>query len=312
MSRGIPRGLNLGLALTFTAMGLLLFIFLPLLLLPRDPRWGLALAVPVALTTTNWALIHEGIHGALHPDRRINDGLSRVLGVLFGGAFHVLRFGHLLHHMFNRTPLDRTEVFDPARHNRLTFGLAYYLRLNGGLYLAETAGSLAFLLPRRLLEGALERLLPGDDPDRRKARGFARHQLLEPARLRAIRRDALALATLLGVSLALYGPHAWMLVAALLGRALMVSAVDNSFHYGTSLDDVRYARNLRLPVALERSILNFNLHRVHHHQAGLSWAALPGAFARQEERYDAGFMRAVAGQYRGPIPAHRLPSAAGR
>lgn len=311
MDRGIPRRLNLLLAGGFMALGLASYLVVPLLL-SHSSLWGLALLLPVALTTTNWALIHEGIHSALHPDRRINDRLARALGVLFGGAFQVLRFGHLLHHMFNRTDLDRTEVFDPAHHNRLVFGAGYYLRLNAGLYAAEVVGSIAMLLPRRLLESALAGFFAGDDRDTRKARDFARRQLLAPASLRAIRSDALLLLGLLGASLVLYGEHAWMLGLMLLGRGFMVSVVDNSFHYGTPLDDVRYARNLGLPVVLERLILNFNLHRVHHHQAGLSWAALPAAFAAGGERYDVGFAAAVARQFRGPIPVSRLPAAGPR
>jgi len=282
------------------AVGLVAFFGVPLLL-PLDPAWGLLLLVPVVLTTTNWALIHEGIHGALHPRRRVNELQARSLSVLFGGAFQVLRFGHLHHHLFNRTTLDRTEVFVPGRHHRLLFGLAYYLRLNAGLYVMELLGSLAFLLPRRLLEAALERFFPDDTADSRKARRFASHHLLEPRALRAIRTDALVMLAILVAAFLLYGDYAYMLLLMLLGRALLVSAVDNSFHYGTALDDVRYARNLHLPRPLERFILNFNLHRVHHRQAALSWHALPAAFARQAERYDAGFAGAVVRQYRGPI-----------
>ncbi len=310
MNRGIPRRLNMVLVAAFVAVGLGAFFGVPLLL-ARHPAWGLLLLVPVVLTTTNWALIHEGIHGALHPDRRVNELQARILGVLFGGAFQVLRFGHLHHHLFNRTALDRTEVFDPGRHHRLLFGIGYYLRLNAGLYVMELLGTLLFLLPRRLLATALGRFFPGDTADARKARQFARHHLLEPAALRAIRTDALVMLGVLAGAFLLYGEQGHLLLLMLLGRALVVSAVDNSFHYGTALDDVGYARNLRLPRPLERFILNFNLHRVHHRQAALSWHALPGAFTRQAERYDAGFAAAVARQYRGPIAVNALPRAEG-
>ncbi len=69
---------------------------------------------------------------------------------------------------------------------------------------------------------------------------------------------------------------------------------------------MRYAYNLRLPPVLARGILNFNLHRVHHHHAGLPWTALPGAFADHDRRYDVGFFTALVRQLRGPIPVERL------
>jgi fatty acid desaturase len=62
-------------------------------LLPLDARWGWLL-VPVALLTNFfWALHHEAIHGGFHDDRRRNLVAGRVMAVLLGSSFYVLRSG---------------------------------------------------------------------------------------------------------------------------------------------------------------------------------------------------------------------------
>jgi fatty acid desaturase len=65
--------------------------------------WGLLL-VPLASTHhTLWSLVHEAIHGTLATPSRLNERLGRLLAVLHGAPFAVLRLGHLLHHRHNRS-----------------------------------------------------------------------------------------------------------------------------------------------------------------------------------------------------------------
>lgn len=306
MKPSLPWRLNLLLAGVFVALAGVGYVAVPLLL-PRDPAWALLLLVPLLATTANWALIHEGIHGLIHPRRGVNDAVARMLSVLFGGGFRLLRFGHLLHHVMNRTELDRSEVYRPEERPPVVAAGLYYFRLTIGLFLAELAGTLALLLPRKVLDRLLDVAYPpGRDTAHDRARALARRHLFTPEALRESRLDALALVAVLAGALALYG-EAWpVLVAFLATRGVLVSLVDNSFHYGTPLNDVRYAYNLRLPPWLARGILNFNLHRVHHQHAGLPWTALPGAFARDDRLYDLGFFTAVGRQWAGPIPERRL------
>jgi sterol desaturase/sphingolipid hydroxylase (fatty acid hydroxylase superfamily) len=48
--------------------------------------------------------------------------------------------------------------------------------------------------------------------------------------------------------------------------------------------------------------LHFNYHRVHHHDPRLPWTALPGAFRRSDETFDASLLAAAIVQFRGPRP----------
>jgi hypothetical protein len=122
----------------------------PLVLLPRDASWGWLL-VPFVLTGTPlWSILHESIHGTLLRDRSWNDRLGRALAIGYGAPFVLLKSGHLLHHRFSRSPRERTEVYDSAQASWAGRAPLYYLRLIGGLYLAEVATVLLAVASRSM------------------------------------------------------------------------------------------------------------------------------------------------------------------
>lgn len=304
----IPLRLNLALAAALGAINLLALVALPLWLLPRDPAWGWLLLVPVLTTPTLWALIHEAIHGTLTPDPRWNDRLGRALSALFGAPFQVLRLGHLLHHRWNRTPLNRAEVTPAAPGPRQR--AAYYARLCGGLYLAELASAPLALAPERFRKRLVAIAFGDEAPDGRSLLVQARKALLEdPGRARLRTDGALITAGLIAAALA-YGPHAWMLAAMIAGRAFTVSVLDNVYHYANPLDDRLAGWDLRLPGPLQAMMLNFNLHATHHRRPSLPWTALPAAFAAHGRPHAAPFLPAALRQFRGPLPEAALPRAA--
>jgi fatty acid desaturase len=145
----IPTAANTGLLTLVIGANILCGLALPIVLLPQSGYWLLLLIPFTALTVAHWALIHEAVHGHLHPRHRVNEALGRLLGVLFGGSFAVLRFGHLSHHTLNSRPSERAELYDPAAVPRWRATVAFYLRLFWGLYLAEFLSSLVCFLPRR-------------------------------------------------------------------------------------------------------------------------------------------------------------------
>lgn len=296
---------NMTLVVIMTTVHLGALLVLPAWLLPHDTAWGWLLLVPVLLTTTGWALLHEAIHGTLTGHRRLNHVLGRLQAVLFGAPFELLRWGHLLHHGYSRTVRERSEVFEPGADHRLSFTLAYYFRLFGGLYVYEVLAGLLFLLPRALVRHLAARI--GGDRDLVVPLA---ERVLQPGVLATVRADVLAVMTLYGLAFWLYDAHAWMLVLALAGRAALISLVDNVFHYGTPLDDMRYAHDLYLPPWASRIILHFNLHGAHHARPGVPWHALPDLHRQRGGAHQGEFLTALAAQLRGPIPAPMLKRAA--
>lgn len=289
---------NLLLVTSFVIVGAWTLWLLPAYVLPHRPRLAWSLVPVVLLTTTWWSVIHEAIHGLLFKRRPLNNAAGRLLCILFGLPFQPVAFGHLFHHRRNRSLLDRAEIFTRDEFGPLAVA-GYYGKLLGGLYIGEFALCFAAWLPRRVLRRlAVQRFVKAQLPQEGR---LMETSLLPPATLWGIRVDSLCVLSALGLSLWLYGADAWMLVLVLLGRALLVSILDNAYHYGTPLDRLRYAFNMRLPKLLSTGILHFNLHRIHHLHPASPWWRLPALFDAAQDGYDGGYLILTLRQLRGPI-----------
>ncbi|WP_018973271.1 fatty acid desaturase family protein [Rudaea cellulosilytica] len=254
----------------------------------------LALAGP-----TQWALIHEAIHGMLLPQRGANHVLGRVLADCFGAPFRALRFAHLRHHRYNRTPQGREEIYDPETCSRGAAFMQHYLRIGIGLYAGELALNFLCWLPPRLLRPHLRRLCPDFADGTPGMARFAERELLDHAALREMRVDAFLVLGLYAIAFALYAEHWPQLLAFLALRGFLASQFDHAPHHATPLDLRDYALNMRAPRWLGAWLLNFNLHRAHHLHPNLPWNGLPRVATF--ESGDIGFVRAVLRQWRGPI-----------
>ena len=295
----IPDTLNYSLAATHLFVNIFQFFILPLYFLPKSLWWGLILVPFAALNNALWALIHECIHDLFHPSNRINLAVGRLLAIFFGSPFHVLRLTHLSHHKFNRSPLEKgTEIYDPEEISRVKAGFRYYFYILCGLYLLEVSSTLLFFLPPNVFRKLGQRLADrGNVQEKWLARKFTNDK-----RIREIRIDGTAICVIFGLSAFCYGEN-WKLFASLLMvRALLISFLDNVYHYRTALNVTISGYNLWLPRVFSTLLLNFNLHRVHHGNPSVPWAKLPVFFARQSERSDRNFFTAALRQLYGPVP----------
>lgn len=296
-------GLNMTIVTAVTSWNALLFFGLPLLLLPLSAHYGWLILPLTLLSITHWAIIHEAVHGSLHPDRTVNDRLGRLLAVLFGAPFNVLRFGHLAHHALNGKEADRPELYDPATANPVVVRAVFYLRLLVGLYAAEFISSVLCLLPRRVLRPLVRTAFfeGGSEREARRMADRAERQLLDPGRLRATRIEGVLVIALLGLSALAYGSFWPLLVVALLGRAVLISVMDNAPHYGGVTDDWAQGYDTRAPGLIGALVLNTNLHGTHHRHPNLPWRVLPAAFRRDGGAYTDSYLILPWRQLRGPI-----------
>ena len=300
--RGIPAGLNLCLAAFYIALNLYQFVLLPLLLLPMSPAWGWTLLVAALFTNPYWSLVHETSHDLFHPNRAVNAFFGRLLSILFGAPFRILRTSHLVHHKLNRLPAEGAEYFDRAARTKARAAAGYYYRIFLGLYIAEVLRPLSCLLPRALLNRLQRRLLkPGS------VGAILMEQWLGAAALRDIRFDGCLAILWLALAAACYGRHWPLLAGALLARAFLSSFLDNLYHYGTPVGNIFYARNLALPEMAAKLLLHFNLHGVHHVNPAIPWSDLPEAFEAQGGRHEGDYCAAALRQLRGPIALQDLP-----
>jgi fatty acid desaturase len=298
-------GHRVNLVLSTGLGGATLFAFfgLPAWLLPDDPAWGWLL-VPIALATNSlWSLGHEAIHGNFHPDRRINNWAGRAMAVLLGSSLRLLRFAHLMHHRFNRYRLDRPDILDPSGGGRALAKARYFGDLFLGHYAAEVIAPILCLLPKPAVSRIIDSVYRHPDPSVQAAGGVARQAILRDKNLNEIRGDALAAAALVSAGLWAYGGQWPLLAAFLLARGMLVSIIDNVYHFGTPPDRRDFAWNLRLPAACRFVILNMNFHRVHHRHPDLPWWRLSARFQELGARFDAGFFAMAFRQFGGPLPA---------
>lgn len=282
----------------------------------RDRRFGLwawLSVVLMALAPMHWGLLHEAFHRQLHRSRALNDHIGRLLAVLYGAPYSILKFGHLFHHRHNRSPLDRSEYY-PANSKSLGARINYFFRLLGGLYIVEFAFSAAVFAPRSVLVRCVHRQC-GEAPEGLESLASQiERELLTREALRTMRIEGALVLAWVGVLVLALGAWVWMVLLTLYLRGMVVSLLDNAFHYGGPLNDLRAAYNAHLPRWLSMLVLHSNYHGIHHHYPRVPWVHLPDIFtapclAESSEKrstdYDGGYAQMVLRQLRGPIFSDR-------
>jgi len=225
---------------------------------------GLAIAYALVMNSA-YAMLHEAEHGLLHPNHKLNETTGAVLALFFPAPFHLLRQGHIGHHLRNRSDDEAFDFYFDGE-SRLWKTLQLYGILTGFFYLAVVFGNLIALARPSWLKA---RWADFDRPTR------ALLDSLNPRYFRLIRIEALAVIIL----------HvAWMLLwhvpvaryFLLLGSfGVLWSALQYVHHFGTERDVLSGARNLRTWPWLDALWLNHNWHRNHHARPTVPWVNLP-------------------------------------
>ena len=302
---GVPGVLNCVLALFYLVVNFYQFIILPLWLLPVERRWAWTLLPLALLTNPFWSLIHEAIHDLFHSNRSVNAFAGRLMAILFGSPFRILRLSHLLHHRLNRMPVEGTEYYDQTKSSKATAAPGYFFQIFLGLYLIELVSPIGFFLPRAWLRRFKERYLRPESVS-----AILMQNWLSTESLREIRIDGLLTVSWLSLSFWLYGQDWPLIAAALVARGFLISFLDNVYHYETPVSDVFYAKNLRLPPPLAMLLLNFNLHGIHHINPAISWINLAKAFETQGGKFQGSYFATALRQLHGPIALQELPQGA--
>ena len=183
MNTPIPARLNVALVLGYAASSLGLLVVASRTWPPQFAGsivpFVLAMAGFSLIFNTGFGLVHEAEHFALHPHRRVNEGLGWLLGALFPGSFSLLRSAHLVHHGSNRNDRELIEYVKPGESKNLKT-LHYYLCLFGVFWVGTPALSLALCaVPGRAFGPR------GEEPSSGSAAGFlAFLEDLSPQRVR--------------------------------------------------------------------------------------------------------------------------------
>jgi fatty acid desaturase len=232
-----------------------------------DSGWALAgLVIAYALLMNSaYAMLHEAEHGLLHENRRTNDAVGAILALFFPAPFHLLRQGHIGHHLRNRSD-DEAFDFYFEGESRIWKTLQLYGILTGFFYLAVILSNLLALIHPNLLKA---RWGDFDRPTR------ALLDSLNPRYFRLIRLEAIAVFLLHGTWIWLWSTPVWQHLLLIGSFGVLWSALQYVHHFGTERDVLKGARNLRTWKWLDALWLNHNWHRNHHSQPTVPWLNLP-------------------------------------
>jgi fatty acid desaturase len=242
------------------------------------PRLSLVVIAFAVVMNSVYATIHEAEHRMLFSDRRINEAAGVLLALLFPAPFHLLRQGHLGHHMRNRSDDEAFDLYFDGEHP-IWKRLQLYGILTGFYWLVAVLANVVvlavpFVMRREHFEF-----------DRPSA---AFMDALNPRYSNYIRAEAIAVIVLHTALTVTLGIPLWKYAVMYAGFGFSWSAMQYVHHFGTPRHVLEGARNLWLWGPVDLVWLNHNWHLTHHKHPTVPWVHLPRL--GREENPDRGFL----------------------
>jgi len=234
---------------------------------------GLVAGYGLAMNT-GYALAHESEHGILHPNRTINLWCGVVLMLFFPAPYHLMRQGHLGHHMRNRSD-DEAFDFYFEGESALWRWLQLYGVLTGFFWASVVLSNIVCAAAPRLLRRQVT-------PFERST--IALQRTLNPRHDLWIQCEALAVFALHGTMMMIFAVPPLQYLSVLFGFGFLWSAMQYAHHFGTTRDVLRGARNLKTLAPIDLLWLNHNWHLNHHLHPTIPWIHLPRLTAPEHEK----------------------------
>ncbi len=261
-SHPIPARLNLALC------GVQLAALLTLLWLAAHVSgwWLAAVAAGYGIVMNSaYAMLHEAEHGILHPHRRVNAAAGVVLALFFPAPWHLLRQGHLGHHLRNRSD-DEAFDFYFEGESPLWKRLQLYGILTGFFWCVIVLSNGLVLVCPWLLR---PRRFKADRPTE------ALLESLNTRFLPLVWAESLAVVLLHAALIFWWKIPLLHWAVTLAGFGVLWSAMQYVHHFGTERDVLKGACNLRTWRWLDALWLHHNWHRRHHEHPTVPWIHLP-------------------------------------
>jgi fatty acid desaturase len=247
--------------------------FIAPILISINPWFMLTLLPTLLFASTTGVMVHEAIHGLLHPNARRNRRMGQVMAVFMGIAYDLQRFDHLRHHRISRTEHDCDEIYiapQPSVRRVINY---YYRKLFGAYWHDFVLTAVVCFLPARFIFPIMSFIYGSAvEPADHSALSIT----LRNKKLSALRIEGTCTLLLLACSAYLYGANIGVLVFLYLLRALILTVLDSFAHYQTPINDSLFARNVKVPLFFERvCLMNFNYHGAHHIFPTVPWNKIP-------------------------------------
>lgn len=261
-ARRIPNALN---AFILCGQIAIIFTFFHAAALTTSP-WALALlAAGFAIFMVGvFSVIHEAEHGVLFSNGRANLVGGIVSSSFFPAPFHLLRQGHIGHHLRNRSDDEAFEFWFDGE-SPVWKWVQWIGILTGFFYLMVVLGNLIVLgLPFVLKR----RWFAFDRPS------AAFMDSINPRYARIIQAEAVGILVLHGLMIRLMHLPISHYLALYGAFGFLWSALQYVHHYGTERHITRGAWNLWIFWPIDKLWLHHNWHRLHHEHPTVSWIHL--------------------------------------
>jgi fatty acid desaturase len=237
--------------------------------------WAAPLLAALAFSfaaNTMFSLLHESVHGILHPDARVNRWGGRFAAAFFPTSLTLQRGFHLTHHRNNRGPLER---FDYIERGDIVWlkRAQWYSILTGFYWVVTQLGLLIYLVAPVVFTLPVLRDAGSQSAQQTSARAYL--AAFDKADARVARLEILGslafqvvLFLVLDVNVA-----GWALCYA--AFAVHWSALQYADHAFSPLDAQEGAWNLRVNPISRALFLNYHYHRAHHRHPQTPWLHLP-------------------------------------
>ncbi|MEY2429449.1 MAG: hypothetical protein QOJ40_2334 [Verrucomicrobiota bacterium] len=249
---------------------------------------SLSLAFGIVMNSV-YSIVHEAEHAMLLPNRRWNDFAGAAMALFFPAPFHLIRQGHLGHHLRNRSDDEAFDFYFEGDH-RIWRSLVLYGILTGCYWVVVVLSNLVFLV---FPFAASKKYWEFDRPS------AAFMESLNPGYRWLIQLECLAVIGLHTLIVAALNIPILNYAVMYFGFGLTWSAMQYVHHYGTERHVTRGARNLWLWEPIDRLWLNHNWHRTHHEHPTVPWVHLPN-IGRVEEPHRGFLPWAYIKMWRGP------------
>jgi fatty acid desaturase len=245
---------------------------------------------------TGYAVIHEAEHDLLHPNPRVNNLVGAVVSIFFPASYHLRRFGHLGHHLRNRTDDEAFDLYF-EEDNALWKHMQFYGILTGFFWLVISLSNFPAAISPRLLC----KKLSFDRPT------VALQETLNPQHFTLIRIEATVVIAFHAAMLLVFAVPLWKYFAVMSGFGFLWSTLQYLHHYGAVRDVQRGAWNVRIWRLFDVLWLNHQWHLNHHLHPTVSWIYLPKLTSQDGASLP--FWRAYLQMWRGPrLTTVRVPN----
>lgn len=287
----IPGALNIALTAASISAALAL-----LWLASHTESGAVRIAAAVAFSFVNntiFSLLHEAVHGVLHPKKGINETFGRLTAAFFPTGLTFQRICHLGHHRRNRSDVELFDYVLPGE-SRLVKAAQWYGILTGVYWLLPPLACLAYLIApglfrphggsRLFRQTSADAMLSGFEE---APEGKVRLEILASMLLQAGLWWALDL-------------NFWGWGTCYAAFAINWSSLQYADHAWSERDVHDGAWNLRVNRVVRYLFLNYHHHKAHHQHPNVPWLHLPRYVDPAEERPS--FFRIYLKMWRGPRP----------